>query len=113
MIGIESVPSDCAFSEVVSSRRGEQSSIRSRTPSDPNRVNKGTAIAPSFMVPNKRSVECQRRLQHDRHAVAGRDAHLAEPMRIARRLLGDGAESDRFVMPVGMSDTDGDAVRIG
>jgi hypothetical protein len=34
-------------------------------------------------------------------------------MRIARRLLGDGAEGDRFVVPVGMSDANGGAAWIG
>ncbi len=42
----------CAFSALVSSRRGWQSSTRSRTPSGPNSVNNGTATAPAFMAPN-------------------------------------------------------------
>ena len=47
-------PSDdrsCAFSALVTSSAGEQSSTRSFTPSGPKSVNSGTAIAPSFMVP--------------------------------------------------------------
>ena len=41
-----------AFSVFVTSRRGVQSLTRSFTPSGPNSVNSGTAMAPSFMVPN-------------------------------------------------------------
>ena len=40
-----------AFSALVTSSAGEQSSTRSFTPSGPKSVNSGTAIAPSFMVP--------------------------------------------------------------
>ncbi len=41
-----------AFSAFVTSMTGRQSSTRSLTPSGPNSVNRGTAIAPNFMVPN-------------------------------------------------------------
>ena len=40
-----------AFSALVTSSAGEQSSTRSFTPSGPKSVNSGTAIAPSFIVP--------------------------------------------------------------
>ena len=41
-----------AFSAFVTSSRGVQSSMRSFTPSGPNRVNSGTAMAPAFIAPN-------------------------------------------------------------
>ncbi len=41
-----------AFSALVSRIFGVQSSIRSRTPSGPNRVNSGTATAPALIAPN-------------------------------------------------------------
>ena len=86
--------------------------MRNRTPSGPNSVNRGTAMAPSFITPNRRHVECQRWLQHDRDAIARRDALFGEPVGTARRFVGDGSEADRLVMPVGMRDADRDAVRI-
>ena len=41
-----------AFSALVSSSLGLQSSTRSRTPSGPNKVNSGTATAPIRIAPN-------------------------------------------------------------
>ena len=58
-------------------------------------------------------VEGQRRLQHDRHAIAGGDAARGEPVGEARGPLGQITKTERLVAPVGMGDADGDPPRVG
>ncbi len=49
-------------------------------------------------------IERQRRLQHERHAIALGDAARLQPMREARRPRGDLREAQRLVAAVGMGD---------
>ena len=58
----------------------------------------------------ERGVEGQRRLEHDRHAVARRHAAGREPVGEPRRPLGQLAEGDGLVPAVGVGDAHGHAV---